>query len=134
MKGANWYYFTLLLVFSNINHINSQRVTPTNEVEVNKFYTVAWFVREDAADQTLWLNIILTIDGYDFSGWGTSGQDGLWLGFGIGNHDMYNTDMIMCEYKYHNSTNDAFICIDRWSTNLALPGVDSEDNIVTLAK
>ena len=82
-------------------------------------------------DGDLKISVTLTLQDYDYSWWGTSGSDGLWLGLGIGSRDMTNADMVLCEFKFHNATGDAFICFDKHSNNFASPPNDNQDNIVT---
>ena len=87
--------------------------TATNTVQVTQDYKVSWFVHDDSGD--LRISFTLELMNYDYSWWGTSGSDGLWLGMGLGSRDMLGADMLMCEFKFTNSSSDEFVCWDKFS-------------------
>ena len=81
-------------------------------------------------DGPLTLSVTLTLEGYDYSHWGTSGSDGLWLGIGIGSRTMQadvgpKADMILCEFSFNNQSSDEFLCFDSNSDSFASPPRDS---------
>ena len=76
----------------------------------------------------------LAYTGYDYTSWGTSGSDGLWLGMGFGSTTMTNADIALCRFAFTGTaTADKFNCYDRWSSSQGTPTQDSQDNIVTIS-
>jgi hypothetical protein len=50
------------------------------------------------------VRVTLKVTDFVYTGWGTSGGDGLWLGFGIGNDVMTTTDAQLCTFLFTGET------------------------------
>lgn len=79
---------------------------------------------QDAANPTL--RVQMRLYDYDATWWTTTnGSEGFFFYFGLGEMDLNNTDLIMCQYRHRNLSTDNFICYDTYSLYPAIDGPPS---------
>ena len=79
------------------------------------------------------MRMTLTIQDVDIKGWTTKdGSFGYWTGIGFGKKQMAGSDIIMCTFRFFNSTNDKFVCVDSFANFNSRPTPDLKDNVVDI--
>ena len=80
------------------------------------------------------IRFILRMKNYNVTKWTSSGKDGLWLGLGFGSLVMNGSDIVHCQFIYTNNTsNDKFVCNDRYASGRQLPPLDTTRNTADIA-
>ncbi len=116
--------------------VNSQAITIQSATRVTNFttaYSMEYFTHnKDAKPQ---VRFTLRMKDYDISSWTTTqGTFGIWLGIGFGSQIMDGADIIHCQLQFSNSTtNDIFVCNDRYSSIHALPPLDAKRDTVDIS-
>jgi hypothetical protein len=124
---------TLLLLA--LTAVNSQAITIQSATRVMNFttaYSMEYFTHnKDAKPQ---VRFTLRMKDYDISSWTTTqGTFGIWLGIGFGSQIMDGADIIHCQIQFSNSTtNDIFVCNDRYSSIHSLPPLDAKRDTVDI--
>ncbi|CDW84983.1 UNKNOWN [Stylonychia lemnae] len=93
-------------------------------------YSAEWDTIDDSG--TLRLKITLRMKDLDITSWRTQGDNGLWMGIGFGSTQMAGSDLALCTIAYTNSSQDSFVCEDRYSEARGQTILDQSRQIVDL--
>lgn len=85
-------------------------------------YSAEWQTLND--NGILKLRMTLRYKDYDITSFNSQGQEGIWMGIGYNTRSMAQGDVTMCRLLWTNTTNDAFICEDRYLQGNRLPTLD----------